>query len=429
MVAALDGAVPAHGPRRDRFGNVIDPTVGYARGAVITDEVAESLRQQRAYAIIRERYRKHGDAGVFNLTGLIRAFPFEDGDEEAMRSYVHFIARSGDELERLAIARMGGHEAKHDGFLATRITAGMLAAMLTIIRPGDRVVSLVAADRSHPSVRQGVVVAQGAFEEFTEIEAFENAVAGGVAPRAVVFTTISPSKNHLPQSIIERGAAAARLRGALVILDDAHMAARISLHDEAGGLAVADADLAVWSLDKHLGGPRSGFIAGKREIIRNVKARALALGVEAQLGQYIAGCHAVAAFDPAPIRAAAKMSESIRDALQAETEGKIYLAGAGVAVGGEDFLELALHRSNTSASSVVPIEAVAFASMRILEKHGGVMIPAVGMPGAACTFRIMLYPDGTRFGEQTVLEAWKTGIGELIAALDDPIRIKKVLMG
>lgn len=417
------------GIRRDRFGNAIDPTVGYARGAVITDEIAESLRQQRAYAIVRDRYQRFGDDGVFNLTGLIRAFPFEEGDAEAMRSYVHFIARSRGELEQLAIERMGGDTARHDGFLATRITAGMLATMLTVLKPGDRVVSLVAADRSHPSVRQGVVVAQGTFEEFIDIDAFETAVATGQTPRAVVITTISPSKNHLAQAIVERAAAAARRQGALVILDDAHMAARISLYDEPGGLALADADVAVWSMDKHLGGPRSGFIAGKRDIIRAVKARALSLGVEAQLGQYIAAAHAVAAFDPEPIRAAAKMSEGIRDALLSETEGKIYLAGAGVAVSGEDFLEIALRRTNRDASSIVPIEAVAFASMRILEKHGGVMIPAVGMPGAACTFRIMLYPDGVRFGQKTILEAWQTGMGDLIAALDETDGIAGTLLG
>ncbi len=427
MNTLAQGAAPS--VRRDRFGNAIDPTVGYARGAVITGEVAESIRQQRAYAIVRDRYKRFGDDGVFNLTGLIRAFPFEEGDAEAMRSYVHFIARSGGELEPLAIARMGGSAEKHDGFLATRITAATLATMLTVLKPGDRVVSLVAADRSHPSVRQGVVVAQGTFEEFTDIDAFEAAVAGGQAPRAIVITTISPSKNHLPKALVERAAAAARSRGALVILDDAHMAARISLHNEPGGLALADADLAVWSMDKHLGGPRSGFVAGKRELVQAVKARALSLGVEAQLGQYIAAAHAVAAFDPEPIREAARMSVGIRDALQSEAEGKMYLAGAGIAVGGEDYLELALLKSNHDTTSIVPIEAMAFVSMRILEELGGVMIPAVGMPGAACTFRIMCYPDGARFGMKRVVEAWRTGMNELVAAIDEPERIAGALLG
>src|SRR5581483_11272347 len=155
---SVSEAAPAasSAPKRDRFGNLLDPKVGYARGRIITGEVAEAQRQQRAHAIIRERFARSGDAGVFNLTGLIRAFPYEAGDSEAMRSYVHFIARSQGELEQMALTRMGGDPARHDGFLSTRVTAGMLATMLALLKPGDRVLSLVAADRSHPSVKQAV---------------------------------------------------------------------------------------------------------------------------------------------------------------------------------------------------------------------------------------------------------------------------------
>ena len=53
-----------------------------------------------------------------------------------------------------------------------------------------------------------------------------------------------------------------------------------------------------------------------------------------------------------------------------------------------------MRRARRNRAAMVPIEAVAVASTRILEEHGGVTIPAVGMPGAACTFRIMMDPDG-----------------------------------
>jgi hypothetical protein len=74
---------------------------------------------------------------------------------------------------------------------------------------------------------------------------------------------------------------------------------------------------------------------------------------------------------------------------------------------------------------VVPIEAVAFASMKILESHGAVMIPAVGMPGAARTFRLMMYPDG----ERSIVEAWRYGMDSLCRALDDPHQIRLALHG
>ncbi|MCB1547384.1 MAG: aminotransferase class I/II-fold pyridoxal phosphate-dependent enzyme [Hyphomicrobiaceae bacterium] len=431
MSSSTSGTRPADasGERSDRFGNPLDPIVGYARGQIITSELAEAKRQQRAYAIIRDRYARMGDDGVFNLTGLIRAFPFKDGDDDAMRSYVHFVARSRGELEHLALSRMGGTPEHHDGFLSTRVTAGMIAVMLTLLKPGDRVVSLVAGDRSHPSVKQAVLLAQGTFEEATDVAALEALMAKGAPPAMLVVTLISPSKNHLPQGEAERAVALARRHKALVVLDDAHMAARISLYNEAPGLALADPDVAVWSLDKHLGGPRSGFVAGRRELAQRIRARALSLGLEAQLGQYIAGTHAVEAFDPEPIRKAAHLSERVLAALAPEMDGKGYLAGAGLAVSGEDFFELALRRARRNTSPLVPIEGVAFASMSILESHGAVTIPAVGMPGAACTFRLMMYPDGERLGETRIIEAWHHAIDSLTAALDDPERVRKTLMG
>lgn len=413
--------------RRDRFGNVIDPTVGYARGKVITDEVAEAVRQQKAYSIIRARFARLGDDGVFNLTGLIRAFPLDEGDKDAMRSYVHYIARSKDRLESLAIKAMGGEQGRHDGFLSTRVTAGMLAVMLTLVKPGDRVVSLVASDRSHPSIKQAVTLARAKFEEATTLEGILALLAEDPAPAMIVLTMISPSKNHLERGLAEAAIDAARQRGALVVLDDAHMAARISLYDEPAGLAFKDPDIAVWSLDKHVPGPRSGFVAGKADLIRKVRARALSLGVEAQLAQNLAGVHAVEAFDPERIRTAGRMSQRVLDGLQAEMEGRGYLAGAGVAVSGEDYLELALRRLRRNSTEIVPIEAVAHASMSILEAYGGVMIPAVGMPGSACTFRIMMYPDGERFGEARIAEAWRHGIDSLCAAIKDPSLIEKSL--
>src|SRR5688572_2340289 len=265
---------PAH-LDTDRFGNPLDPKVGYARGAIIVDEVSESLRQQRAYGIIRDRYARLGDAGVFNLTGLIRAFPFAPGDEESLRSYVHFVARWQGELEEVALQRLGGKPGAHLGFLANRVSAAMLAIMLALLEEGGRVLSLVAADRSHPSVRQAVTLARGTFDEAVGIEAFAEALARRPAPQMIVITTISPSKQHLPLEHLLRAIALARSKGAIVLLDDAHMAARIAIYGEPPALALdPPPDLTVWSLDKHVNGPRSGFVAGNAALVRRIKARA-----------------------------------------------------------------------------------------------------------------------------------------------------------
>lgn len=417
---------PPAGRPKDRFGNPIERSVGYARGEIISDDVAEAARQRRAYDILRDRYAKSGDAGIFNLTGLIRGFPFADGDEDALRSYVHYIPRFRDQLEQAALARLGGNET-HDGFLAARVTSAMLAVMLALLRPGERVLSLVPADRSHPSIIRAVDIVGGEFREEIGIDAYEAAI-NEYRPSMVVITTICPSKHHLPLAETARAIALARRTGAMVILDDAHMAARISLYDEPPALGLG-VDIALWSLDKHLSGPRSGFVAGNRDLIKKVRARALALGLEAQLGQCLAGLRAIEAFDPEPIRAASRLAEKVLTAIQPEMEGKGYLAGAGLALSGEDMLEIAIRRSNSKDHRLVPIEAVAFAAMTILEKHGAVSIPAVGMPGAACTFRLMMYPDGERLGEAGLTQCWRTAIDALTGVLDRPDEVRTTLFG
>jgi L-seryl-tRNA(Ser) seleniumtransferase len=259
--------------RTDRFGNPIDPTVSYARGTILAGELEESLRQRHGFELVRARFMREGDAGVYNLTGLIRGFPLQKSDEEWLKSYIHFNARVDGQLERLALKILGGDEAEHDGFLSNRVSAGILAIMLTVLAENDLVLSLVPADRSHPSTRSGVNLARGRFQEVIGVAAFEAAYASGTRPKLVVISTIGPSKHHMNAPDVLRTIALARQHGAMVMLDDAHMASRVAWYEEAPGLALGSPDLVVWSLDKHLGGPRSGFVAGRKELIRRVRAR------------------------------------------------------------------------------------------------------------------------------------------------------------
>lgn len=427
---SIEGTPTAHAaPDADRFGNPVDPVVRYARGQILAGEVEEARRQQQAYRLVRERFARLGDAGVHNLTGLIRAFPFGADDDEAMRSYVHFMARHHRELEDLALDRLGGDPAVHDGFLATRVSAGILAVMLALVRPGDRVLSLVPADRSHPSLRQGVALAQAHFREAVGIDTFETALAAGPPPQLVVITTIAPSKHHLAADEALRAVSLARDAGALVMLDDAHMAARVALYDEPPGLAFGPPDVTVWSLDKHCGGPRSGFVAGRRDLVARIRARALSLGLEAQLGQYLAGLRALEAFDPEPIRVAGALAEAVHGRLRGDLGDGVYLAGAGVALAGDELLAIALARAGRNASPLVPIEAVALAAMHILEAHGMVTIPAVGMPGAACAYRLMMYPDGGRLGADLLVQATGDALDHVAGLLGDPDGARAVLLG
>ena len=245
----------------------------------------------------------------------------------------------------------------------------------------------------------------------------------------MVISTIGPSKHHLPAADVVAAARLARGAGALLMLDDAHMAARLAYYEEAPGLALADPDVTVWSLDKHLGGPRSGFVAGRKALVGRARARAFALGLEAQPAQYVAGLRALEAWDPEPIRRCGEMARRLFPLLQESTGGRAYMAGPGLAVAGEDLLDLALARAAGRRSSLVPVEAVAVASFAMMERYGVITIPVTGMPGAACVVRLMMYPDGLRLGDRTVLEAAAHGVATLVDLLDQPERASRLILG
>jgi L-seryl-tRNA(Ser) seleniumtransferase len=417
-------------PRLDRFGNVVDPTVSYARGTILGSNADEVVRQRQAYAIARERRDRLGDDAIYNLTGLIRGFPFKEGDAAKLRSYIHFGVMDEGELPPLAIDRLGGNTEQHDAFLCNRVSAAILATMMALVEPGDLVWSVVPADRCHPSVKNSVLAANGRFEESIGADAFVASLAATPEkPKMIVISAISPSKHHMMEADIIRCMEAGRSVGALVMIDDAHMAARIAVYDETPPLALG-ADVAVWSLDKHVGGPRSGIVAGRTELIREIRAKAFMFGLEAQPGSIVAGLNAVNAFDPAPIKSAAAFADRVMEELQVLFEGRAYRAGPGVAIAGEDLMELALRRSGTNAApQIVPIEATAAAAMLLLKDTGAVTIPVSGMPGSACVYRLMMYPDGERLGARPIIEGTRHALNKVSELVSDREATRALIVG
>lgn len=414
---------------KDRFGNPIDTTVSYARGQILRSNADEVIRQRRTYEIARQRHAALGDGSLFNLTGLIRGFRFKSGDPAKLHSYTDFGAIDTNEIVPSGLAFMGGEPASHDALLCNRVSAAALSTMLALLKPGQVVHSVVAADRCHPSIKNSVAAAGAKFCEFVGPAAFEAALRQGAGePAMVVITTISPSKHHMPEKDVRAAIATARRVGALVVLDDAHMAARLSLYGETPPLAMG-ADIAFWSLDKHLTGPRSGMLAGHRELVAKIRTTAFMFGLEAQIGSIVAGLNAMTDFDPSPIREAAAFSEQVMSELQPILKGRAYRAGAGIAISGEDLLEIACQESGASRCDLVPIEATAAAAMALLQNTGAITIPVSGMPGSACVYRLMMYPDGQRLGAQAIVEGTRQAISTVAGMLTDIDAARGLIMG
>lgn len=413
----------------DRFGNGLDPRTGYAWGEILRDHADEVRRMLTGRAIIRSHVAAAGDEAVYNLTGLIRAFPVRAADLPGLTSQLGFYARYTTEAEELVVKHMGGDPGRHDAVILNRVSASMVAIMLALDLKGKSVISLVPGGRSHPSVGKAAGLAGASFSEVTGLVAFPHALAALPNPGLVVITPITPQKFHMPAVEVQEACRLAKAEQLPVFLDDAHMASRMAFFSEPPALALVDADLAVWSLDKHVDGPRAGAVAGERRLVERVRARAFEYGLEAQTGHYVAAFRALEGFDVGHVREVAKMAHPLLEALGPVFGERAYLAGPGVAVSGEDLLALAMERAGVRATRVVPNEAASGASFVMLRHRGLVTIPTIGMPGSAATFRLMMYPDGPRLGIDGYVRAVREGVDALTEAVTDPDRVRRLIFG
>ena len=171
--------------------------------------------------------------------------------------------------------------------MCNRVTSAMLAIMLGTLRREDHVLSLVSKGRSHPSVEQAVELVGASFHEVQGMDDLEKAIAERPW-KMLVITPLTPSKYHIPEADVSRAIALAKERDVIVFVDDAHMMSRSVFYEEPVTFGLGDVDISVWSLDKHVPGPRGAAIVGRKELMDKISAQAFQFGLEAQSGHYVA---------------------------------------------------------------------------------------------------------------------------------------------
>jgi L-seryl-tRNA(Ser) seleniumtransferase len=407
---------------------IATPPAAYERGTILASAEDEACKSAQGRRMIRERVSTLGKDSIYNLTGLVRTFPLLQIDLDALENqftyYTHFLGRA----EELAIQYTGANPQECDAVLCNRVTSAMLAIMLGTLQRGDRVLSLVAKGRSHPSVQQAVELMGAAFYEVQGMEALKQAIHQGPW-RMLAITPLTPSMYHIPVADVRDAAAMAKQAGQLVFVDDAHMMLRSVFYDEPVAFLLGEVDIAVWSLDKHVPGPRGAAIVGRRELMRAIAAQAFQFGLEAQSGHYVAMVRGMEAFDPEPIRRAAALARQLFQRLHPKFGERIYQGAAGIALAAEDFSEVVFAHGGTRETLLVPAEIAITGCFLLLQHYGGITIPITGYPGAAPTFRVMLHPDGARFGVERIEEALEATMDRTAGLLQQPAAVRRLLLG
>jgi L-seryl-tRNA(Ser) seleniumtransferase len=383
------------------------PALPYARGEILAGTEDDLAKLRAAWRIIRERE-------VFDFTGLERSLVLPETAPELLDDELA-PALYAERMTALALDHLGGSHGTHDAFVANRTTAALVAAMQVLVPPGARVVGL-SPSYTHPAAVRAVRLAGGEFDE------------GGVLDGAdlVLLTRLAVTYDALPLGEVERAVES----GIPVFVDDA------------GGARVGPAVLGqpkmlelgvaggVTGLDKYgTTGPRLGLLGGEHELVGQIRARAVELGLEARPMLYPAAVHSLEQYRPERVRELVATTNRLADALSARLGDWVERTPVAVRLQGEDILAEAIRRGQAD-SALAPIEATAALAMLLLRDHGILTVHFAALPPGTSALLLKFVPPETleRFGGvEAFVAAVDASLDELAGLLDSPAELHSLL--
>ncbi len=372
----------------DRFGNAIDPSVGYARGGLLASSADEIRRLRRAQAVVADAVAARGIGSIGVFTGNPRQCPLTLPDIDSHCEEWIGPGLFADELAGAAIEHLGG-DGSEAVAVFNRTSAAIIAAILSL-SGGRPVVSFIpAGDRSHASVVRGCGLAGVGLLEVGDDEAPEGVLARE-RPALVIVTTVTSSLARLPDDKSRRAIQAVRRAGATTLLDEAYGARlRPVLHGGDKSLRLG-AELAVTNADKAgLSGPRAGILVGKPDAVVAVQAKASELGQEARAPIAVGAMRSLQKFDPEHLCAEARDGATIAEGLEQRFGADIVKrSDLGPSIGEEDILALVLDRCGQQRATIVPAEASAALGMLLLKDLGVLTVNTHGAPGGRVSLRL-----------------------------------------
>jgi len=283
-----------------------------------------------------------------------------------------------------------------------------------LVRPGSRVVG-VSPSYTHPAGVRAVRLAGGAFED------------GGDPAGAdlVLLTRLAVTYELLPDDELVRDF------GAPVFLDDAG-GARVgpAVFGQPRALEL-DVEAAVTGLDKYgTTGPRLGLLAGRAELVGEIRARAIELGLEARPMLYAAVVRSLEGYRPERVRELVAATNEVGEALAERLGTWVTRTPVAVRLEGEATLAEALRRAGLGGTTVVPIEATAALAMVLLRDHGILTVHFAAVPPGTAALLLKFVPPETleRFGGAAAFaRAVDESLDEVARVLSRPGELRELL--
>ena len=345
---------------------------------IVNNSLDEVKKRESALKIIKEIINDKGRDSLYDVTGLSGGFIASDEELNLLETYVG-PAIFEDELQIVGKEHLGGEKV----LAVNRTSSGILASILALVKEGDHVSHFLAEFPAHPSIPRSCKIVGASYDEFIDIEKFT--IPDNTS--LVVVTGSTMDHKVIDEDLFKKVIDIAHEKDIPVLVDDASGARLRTAVFKQKKATELGADLVVTSTDKLMPGPRGGLMAGREDLINEVKIKANQFGLEAQPPLILAMVNGIKNYTEDNLVNAISRKEEFFDLLEKKYE-MFEKTPTGVVVS-EDSLKNQLDKLNIE-TELSQKDCCFLWAMILLKDFGIITIPAVGMPGASASIRIDL---------------------------------------
>lgn len=345
---------------------------------IVNNSLDEVKKRESAFRIIKKILEEKGRDSLFDVTGLSGGFIASKKELELLETYVG-PAVFEDEIQIVGKEHLGGEKV----LPVNRTSAGILATVLALVGEGSHVAHFLADYPGHPSIPRSCALAGASYEEFIDINEF--AIPDNTS--LVVITGSTMDLQVIDEDLFTQVISRAHEKDIPVLVDDASGARlRTAVFNQKRATDLG-ADLVVTSTDKLMPGPRGGLMAGRAELIDEIKIKVNQFGLEAQPPLIMAMINGIKAYTPEVLRKSVSRKEEFYGLISKKYE-MFEKTPNGIKVQESNLAnQLKVLNIGTELSEK---DCCFLWSMVLLKEEGIITIPAVGMPGASDTIRFDL---------------------------------------
>ncbi|MCL2687537.1 MAG: TIGR03576 family pyridoxal phosphate-dependent enzyme [Methanobrevibacter sp.] len=357
---------------------------------LIKDSLDEMKKREVSLKVIKSIIDNDGRDYLYDLTGLSGGFLATEEDLNLLETYIG-PAIFEEKLQILGKEHLGGEKI----FAVNRTSSGILATILTIAKEDSYVVHFLPEFPAHPSIPRSASLVGANYLEFEDINKF---IAN--FPENTSLVVITPSTmDHkiLDEEEFKTTIDLAKDKNIPVLVDDASGARlRTAIFSQKKATELG-ADLVVTSTDKLMMGPRGGLMAGKEDLIDEIKTKSHQFGLEAQPPSILAMVKGLENYNENDLKKSLAKKDELMDLLANDFE-MFEKTPTGIMVSennlkDEIIFSLKKDKSNFNETSLDKFSNKDFCfiwAMLLLKEEHIVTIPAVSMPGASATVRFDL---------------------------------------